>query len=689
MAVTRWTRAQLLGKTVRWLLVIEYGGRTIRVSTLELDVPSDDGDLHFSSGLGEVSYSRGVEAFSDAASENSATVEASIDEVDVATMVADGHDLSGARGELSRWIEGTTWEERRVVLAGLLRDPEYGDQHTPLRFALEDNIWDDTGSVPPTDQQVNETTAPDLDYLTASDVGIAYPRIYGQPGRVAPGVTGNGNWSTGSLTAWQYKRGDGTTSIHRLILAGHRVDAEYVYLNNDGFTTGTLFKVTHQNDPAGNTLATVDPWVNSTGGTTGSGVAYEDGLDGAAVDASFKPLTGEDVAIYAGWYDPETGHETYGGLPPGAGDVIMDVLSFSTRRIDRNRMLAVVPLLNRFRLDVAVEAHTKPWDWVAANVFPLLPVSVMLGLEGYYLVYWNYSATSRDSLATLDADTDPEIDFADTIKYDTSKVANDFTLEYALSRRTGTFLASARLSSAFNATNRAACVLYGPYGGMLLLTANSFNAAGEYIEVSVTGPGVLSVTDTGPKSVSIIGPATDSTTIDALAAAINAGSALVSATILPGQVGSNTVVCSATLGYGANNHGIAQTVTTRVVTTTRHGASYLCDLSQRRYKNVLNPTGKVEKKEETICVYDKSTAEAILGWWAQAYCFAWRTIDAVVPEMTWDWMEPGNVVTLNSTRLGLRNQVALLLQPENYDDGTLGLRFLLLENPARDSRVSS
>lgn len=691
MPVPRWTRAQLLGKTVRWLLAIEYGGKVIRVSTLELDVPSEDGDLHFSSGLGDVSYSRGVAVFSDAASENSATVEASIDEVDIATMVADGHDLGGARAELSRWIEGTTWEDRRVVLSGLLRDPEYGDQYTPLRFSLEDNVWDDAGSVPPADQQVNETTAPNLDYLTASDIGVPFPRVYGQPGRVAPGVTGNGNWCTGSLTAWQYKRGDGGTSdYHRVILAGHAIDAEYVYLNNDGYTAGILFKVTHVADRAGNTLAVVDAWVGSAGGTTGSGVAFEDGLDGTAVDASFKPLTAEDVAIYAGWYDPETGHESYGGLPPGAGDVILDALSFSTRRIDRNRIMALAPLLNRFRLDVAIEAHTKPWEWLAANVFPLLPVSAMLGPDGYYLAHWNYAATSRDSLATLDADTDPEIDFADTVKYDTSQVANDFTLDYALSRRTGSFLARARLSAFGGAAERhATCVLEGPYGSMLLLTAAGVGGAGQGIEISFTAAGALSVADTGPKSVAITGPATDSTTIDALAAAINSGSALVSASILPGQVGSNTVVCSATLGYGVNDHGIAQTVTTRLATSTDYGASYFCELSQRRYKNVLNPTGVAAKRAETICVYDKSTAEAILGWWAQAYCFAWRTVDCVVPEMQWDWLEPGNVVTLNSTRLGLRNQVALVLVPENYDDGTLGLRFLLLENPPRDSRVTS
>jgi hypothetical protein len=233
--------------------------------------------------------------------------------------------------------------------------------------------------------------------------------------------------------------------------------------------------------------------------------------------------------------------------------------------------------LNRFKIDAVIEAGVKPWDWIRANLLPILPVSVLKGPDGVYFVVWRHDATAADAIGHIDADGDAAIEVSETIKYDTSKIRNSFSLKYALSLRTGNYYGSATLGAKYN----------------------------------------------------------------------------------PDTPGA--------------------------------GVSYHCEASQRRYRDTDGTpnSGVYIEESESAVIYDDDTANAVLAWRALAHAFAKRTIELLVPEADWAWLERGNVVLVSVSWLYLTRQVALVEEIESGDDGLIGLRLLLIEDPPRDSRTTS
>jgi hypothetical protein len=594
MAVTRWNRAQLVGKRVHWLLDLVFAGRVVRCALEDLTVTSTKlGDLQYAGCLEPFNVPLSLDLFIDSASLLSVKI-AGVLPVNVPKLVAEGHDLGSATGVLSQWIEGTDYEERRIVLRGRVRDPEYSAQEEPVNFALEDNLYDDQGLIPELTAAVTfDTWGVDdghgsLMYfsLNDSEKGLAYPVVFGNPGKVSTAIASSG-WVTGSQGVWALHIAFDPGAPHNLegfilILAGHRVTAEFVYMNTND-AGGQRFQIQHRTDALGREVAYIDAEREGGGysGTDSVGDFY--GLGHNSLDPSFQPNDGEDKPVFVGWYDP-INPTTGGGMKGadgktvrGAGDVLEAVLNFSTMAIDRARVAAVKSLLNRFKIDAVIETGTKPWDWIRANLLPILPVSVLKGPEGVYFVVWRYDATAADAIGHIDADADASIEVAETIKYDTSKILNSFSLKYALSIRTGNYTATATLGAKYDS----------------------------------------------------------------------------------GTPGS--------------------------------GVSYHCELSQRRYRIPgEGPNSGVYIEEiESPVVYDDDTANAILAWRALAFCFAKRTLELLVPEAEWAWLERGNVVLVSVSWLYLSKQVAIVEEIESGDDGMIGLRLLLIEDPARDSRRTS
>jgi hypothetical protein len=145
---------------VYWLLSIEWAGEMLYVANDEINVNMANGTtLHFSAGLGDIECNEGIDLFGDSVGQLSIPLEfIAPPGLSVAGLVARGEDLSSARGELARWVEGSTWEQRRVVLIGRLTDPEYGDDGEAVSTSLEERLVADATLTSPPGASVTAST---------------------------------------------------------------------------------------------------------------------------------------------------------------------------------------------------------------------------------------------------------------------------------------------------------------------------------------------------------------------------------------------------------------------------------------------------------------------------------------------------------------------------------------------------
>lgn len=458
--------SQLTGRRVHWLLTVEVGGVLMRMADDELDVVTDAGEVyHYSAGLDDIETTESISLFSDSSGQLSVPLEfLPPPGVSIAEMIARGDDLSAGRGELARWVEGTTYEARRVVLVGGLTDPEYGDDGEAVATTLEERLaYVETLTSSPA-FATNALTWPGSSVASLSDewLDVPYPIVIGRPGK-----TGESDYITGSPALWVDHRFIVPTSPPPstwggvVVLAGHHVSAERVYLNNDQYTTvDHRFKVFNLWDAQGHPVAVVPWYVSST--STGpafdfdGAATYADhyvadpdvaagGLTlslgaGARLDPTF--VSSDQLSLYVIWDDEAAfggGLVRDGVTIRGAGDVLAYFLGLTTIAVDWGRLAAATPLLDAFKLDGCITERVDVWTLLQDEILPLLPVSIVSGPLGIYPVVWRYNATAADAVLVIDADTDASISRDGRVAYDSQDRANRLSLEYQLSYRTGNY----------------------------------------------------------------------------------------------------------------------------------------------------------------------------------------------------------------------------------------------------------
>lgn len=462
------------GRSIHWLLTIEWAGLTIRLSDDQLDLLTADGSsLQYDAGLDTVEVSEAVSTLGDSVGQLSIPIEfLPPPGQSIAERIAAGDDFSSARGELARWVEGTTYEERRVVLSGRLSDPEYGGDDEPVSTSLEEVLYEDTAVIPAATLATSSTTWPHADSLSDAWIGATYPIIIGRPGTVDTDIGPQG-WVPGAPALWVDHRADFHTArigYHPaissgliLVVAGHHVGATRVNLNTDQDTTGIRAFVYNGFDELGQPIAFV-PWyaeITSTGtdpyeydiagsytdeNVDSDGItAY--GLGSVDIDDSYQAT--EQPAVYVGWYDPLTGAGGVeaGGMVREAGEVLEYLLGLSSLAVDRGRLAAAKPMLSRYLLDGCISARVSPWDVIRDEILKLLPVSLVSGPAGLYPVVWRYDARPEDATHILDADADPAVERSGRIVYDSSDRANRVEVAYAYSYRRSVYAGSIRLGA--------------------------------------------------------------------------------------------------------------------------------------------------------------------------------------------------------------------------------------------------
>ena len=420
------------------IVSVTYAGTVIRLSTVDLDITdaAEGATYSFYPGIGELTVSTAMEFLQSSAGALSVPVQA-VFPVSVAALHAQGHQLARSPVEVAIWTEGTDYAARIILARGIVSDPEWGEPAEPVAFSVEDAAKTSTVTVPNGTEQVDGYTWPDtITYLATTDLGVCYPRVYGNPGATS---TSMALWVAGSQVA--HAAYTSTPGGAWMVIAGHAVSTPYIYLQTDEQLVPALFAVVRITDNRGQTISVVPYYADYPTNTLSDYVdaagQHVYGLRTPTYPGINSSTQDTPYSVYATWHDPVD--VTRGGLSPKAGDVILDMLQLAGMEVDYGRIKAAAGLLSAFRFDCVVSARVKPLDWLQAQILPLLPVSVDRSGDGASLIVWRYDATPEDATAVLDAEADALIERATPITTDSGGIVNRWTLNYAYSVRTGQY----------------------------------------------------------------------------------------------------------------------------------------------------------------------------------------------------------------------------------------------------------
>jgi hypothetical protein len=357
------SRAELVGKNPIWLLRFSWIGRDWYFSTRTITPLTADGEaLPHTGQLSDIRLDGAFDLLTDSPSSRSANFEVHLD-VDVADLVAKGADLNSAEGELSLWIEGTTYEKREVMLVGDVLSPGYGASSEPINFAIEERIYDDRSSTLSASQIITSSNWPNL---ATSSEGQYYPLVFGTPG-VYGGSTTKG--SPAYLVNYQ-------AGIGQMVIAGHRVSASTVTVVNANDATTASLSVSHEIDSSGNEVALVN-------------------IHGSAVT---KSHTDKYFITWNGGSALEIGS---GLSVTNAGQLLEYALERTTIGVDRGRLAVVKPSIEALNVSGYIDEPSSWYDWFLDNLAPLLPISLLRSEVGIYATRWRPDANRSSAVEDL------------------------------------------------------------------------------------------------------------------------------------------------------------------------------------------------------------------------------------------------------------------------------------------------
>ncbi len=383
------------------VLTIDYAGRTHYLSTDTFDITTDDGgSVQVLDAIEDIRWKETLSLFSDSPEAVSVPLSIVVPDVDFGDLISRGYDLAAATGELARWVVGTTWESRQVLLKGEVSEPSHGGPDEPVRFSLSRAPFDDRSSMIDADAVVDSTSWPDADDVS---LGQTYPHILGGPGLP----------DAGPIAASPGYVVDDTATQVTLLVAGHHVVAATVDVRNvDNGTAYATKSVTNTTDGRGRDVAVV-----TLGDGAGAG-EYDSTTVGNQYMVSWPALGGMP-------------NDRQDGALEGAGDVLLRFLRLSTLDVDTGRAEAVRAYLNAWRIEGYYDEDVSYWEWIRSNLLPLLPVSIISGADGLFPVVWPYEATAEDAVEWLDVDRLDAERSSDVQYGPIDEIANEIRISFA------------------------------------------------------------------------------------------------------------------------------------------------------------------------------------------------------------------------------------------------------------------
>ena len=404
----RFSEADLIGAEMVSLLDFNFAGRVWRLATEVADITDGSDTLSYSAGLMEIDFPQAVVGFSTEPTSVSVSLEIYLpDGANVAQLVADGHDLTTATGELSQWIKGTAYNKRVRRLVGRASAPVYGAANEPIQLSLVSMPFEDRSALIPGTAVVTVENWPNS---YEDHRGNAYPFVFGVPAATATHLAVSPGWVVNSL------------STGTLLVAGHEVAAALVSVK-DLAVEGAGWRplsIAHTTDALGRTVAVV------------------------VLPASGDAVLNADGRYVVSWAGSLGGMLTRDrtGAVTTAGDLLELLLDQSTLSIDRGRVVAAIHSLRGFHLaGFYDDLDSTTWDFVRSNVLPILPVDLVNGPDGIYPVVYNWMARPEDVQVDWDAQRyDVSRVRGAGVEYRTTRVgqlANEIRISYAHSVDTG------------------------------------------------------------------------------------------------------------------------------------------------------------------------------------------------------------------------------------------------------------
>lgn len=410
------SRSPTRGGRALWLLELDFGGGVLRFAEEAVSVTRENGlVLHFSTGLLVQGPAR---------SADQATVSVRGD-TDWAQMVARGTDLSAGTGRLLRWVEGTVYERARLSLVGRVEEPEWGEPEEGLEISIVAAPSEDRALVPsPLSRICDETWPVDSNFRIPENCREAvYPIVIGYPG--AAGFDGLGalqrsGQSIQAVPAYfcEFNAGALYGPDSKLLIAGHEVAAEQVWIFDATEGTSDIRDVEHTTDLVGRKVA----YVLLVASTVNRDETHE---------------------YYSAWPITEAGgayNADRTGALRGAGGVISFLLSDALRRVsggarsilrfDRGKQAAQAAYLDRYLLDFAITSPVTVADWIRTHLSPILPIRWVEGAGGGYFCAWRYEAVASDRVMHLDADRG-QVTRASPLRGPAGERFSRFRFEYA------------------------------------------------------------------------------------------------------------------------------------------------------------------------------------------------------------------------------------------------------------------
>lgn len=376
-----------------WILEVTIGGRVDRFATEAVTIMDGATALDYSGTLSDVGYESesafGVVGFDIPSANVVFTFRDSL-----AERIANGADLGAASAELSLWILGQPYGDRRVVVQGGVDSPSYGGQGEPVRLSIEPDWLSKRKQIPSATAVI--TTA----NFSAHDPnckGKTYPIILGACGR--EGFSGSP----------AYIIDDGAASaVVKLLIAGHPTVALTVDIersNGAVYTKAIIFKTDNHGHPYS--------YVELLGGEFTLGDTYWIRWSyGGGLPNPYRAINNDNFESYL----------------TGGGDLVRWLLEQSGITIDQGRVIAVAEVLNQYTFDGFIGERVDPLEFLESEIAPLLPMSLLTSPAGIYPIAWRYNATALEARATLTADQDM---FRDgVVNYEKNTVANAITIRF-------------------------------------------------------------------------------------------------------------------------------------------------------------------------------------------------------------------------------------------------------------------
>ena len=354
--------SELRGSRPVFLLEVFWLGRVYRFCTEPLLVTKADGTaLRFGGSLDLRSLQDSLSRSDGNPQGGTASMSVVFPELSLMREYLEGRILEGAVCELSMvfvrgGIAATIYEDRLIQLRGHVSRPQIGFHDRPDGFAgftVTARPFDTKTPILNSSQRITATTQP----YTADDYhGAMYPLVFGSPGSASlPG-------SPAYVRTLQ-------SSGKRAIIAAGRVDANRVTISDENGLEATALTVTHEQDELGALFAQVDL---------------------TTLPTDFDISDGK--RIFCHW--TYLGSDQYGLLNPfGSGglhratDLARYLLGLTGAEVDDAQWVSSAPLLDRYTFSGYVnDPSVTVWDFMSAQMLPLMPLQVRVGAHGLYPV---------------------------------------------------------------------------------------------------------------------------------------------------------------------------------------------------------------------------------------------------------------------------------------------------------------